>query len=76
MVSLATLDEDGEPLVAGEPWSSDVAADAIRDVAGEGAGLVEAEDGHAFDLAPLLVVTDGAASRSSATTGGAFAPTS
>ena len=60
MVSLpATLDEDGEPLVAGEPWSSDVAADAIRDVAG-GAGLVEAEDGHAFDLAPLLVVTDGA----------------
>ena len=60
MVGLpATLDEDGEPLVA-VSWSSDVAADAIRDVAGEGAGLVEAEDGHAFDLAPLLVVTDGA----------------
>ena len=61
MVGLpATLDGDGEPLVGGEPWSSDVAADAIRDVAGEGAGLVEAENGHAFDLAPLLVVTDGA----------------
>ena len=60
MVALpATLDAGGEPLVAGEPWSSDVAADAIREVAGEGAGLVEAEDGHAFDLAPLLVVTDG-----------------
>ena len=61
MVGLpATLNGNGEPLVAGEPWSSDAAADAIRDVAGENAGLVEAENGHAFDLAPLLVVTDGA----------------
>jgi uncharacterized protein len=55
----ATLGAGGEPLVAGEPWGSSAATAAIRDAAGDGAGLVEAEDGHAFDAAPLLLVTDG-----------------
>jgi uncharacterized protein len=55
----ATLGDGGEALVAGAPWSSEAAAAAIRDVAGEDAALVRAEDGHAFDAAPILLVTDG-----------------
>ena len=35
------------------------AAEAIREVAGAGARPVRAEGGHAFDAAPILVVTDG-----------------
>jgi uncharacterized protein len=56
----ATLGADGEPLVAGEPWDSEPAANAIRAAAGDGAGLLRADDGHAHDAAPILVVTDAA----------------
>jgi uncharacterized protein YcbX len=55
----ATLGETGEPLVAGRAWESDDAAAAIREIGGEGAHLVRAEGGHAHDLAPLLLLTDG-----------------
>jgi uncharacterized protein YcbX len=55
----ATLGDGGEPLVAGEPWGSEAAASAIREVAGEDAALVPADGGHAFDAAPILIVTDG-----------------
>jgi uncharacterized protein len=55
----ATLGDGGEPLVAGEHWTTEAAATAVREVAGEGASLVAADGGHAFDAAPILVVTDG-----------------
>lgn len=55
----ATIGGDGEPLVDGARWDSAQAAAAIREVAGDGAGLVRADGGHAHDLAPILLVTDG-----------------
>jgi uncharacterized protein YcbX len=55
----ATLGDGREPLVAGEPWDSEAAATAIREVAGKDAALVRADGGHAFDAAPILVVTEG-----------------
>ncbi|MQA74676.1 MAG: MOSC domain-containing protein [Solirubrobacterales bacterium] len=61
MVGLeAALGADGEPLVAGRPWDSEAAADAIRAVAGDGATLLRADDGRAHDAAPILVVSDAA----------------
>jgi uncharacterized protein YcbX len=55
-----TLDEDGEPLVDGEPWNSPSVQQKIEASAGPGARLVRNEGGMAFDVLPLLVATDGA----------------
>jgi uncharacterized protein YcbX len=55
----ATLGPEGQPLIAGHPWDSEAAALAIRDAAGDGARPVAADDGHAHDAAPILLVTDG-----------------
>lgn len=61
MIALpATLNGESEPLIDGEPWDSAAAAGTVRGVAGEGARVVRADEGHAFDAAPILVVTDGA----------------
>jgi MOSC domain-containing protein len=55
-----TLDEEGEPLVDGEPWSEAAAQQKVARIAGPGARLVRNESGLAFDILPLLVATDGA----------------
>ena len=55
----ATTGDDGEAIVAGHRWDGEAAAGAIREVGGEGAHIVPADGGHAHDLAPLLVLTDG-----------------
>jgi uncharacterized protein YcbX len=60
MVALpAAIDDEGQPLIAGHRWGSAEASEAIRTVAGDAARVVSADDGHAHDAAPVLVVTDG-----------------
>jgi hypothetical protein len=57
----ATWDEAAaRPLVAGRPWESPEAAEAVRAAAGPGARLVRDETPDRFDVLPLLVATDGA----------------
>jgi MOSC domain-containing protein len=58
-----TLGSDGEPLVAGLPWRSAGAAEAVRNAAGAMARLVRDEGPERFDVLPLLVATDGAVAR-------------
>lgn len=53
------IGSDGVPTVDGRPWTEPEAVDAIRSIAGEGARLVPAGEDR-FDLAPILVATDGA----------------
>lgn len=55
----ATLGADGEPEIAGARWDSAAGAEAVRELAGDGAELVRAEGGHAHDLAHILLVSDG-----------------
>ena len=55
----ATLDDDGEARIAGDPWDAPASLDVIRAVAGPDAELVPAPIG-AFDVLPLSVATDGA----------------
>jgi uncharacterized protein YcbX len=57
----ATLGEDGEPLVDGEPWRSAEALTAVRLTAAEEEATLAAHGGRdGFDVLPLLVATDGA----------------
>jgi uncharacterized protein YcbX len=57
----ATLGEDGEPLVDGEPWRSAEALTAVRLASAEEDAALAAHDGRdGFDVLPLLVATDGA----------------
>jgi MOSC domain-containing protein len=57
----ATLGDDGEPLVEGEPWTSGEALTAVRLAAAEEEATLAAHDGRdGFDVLPLLVATDGA----------------
>lgn len=56
----ATLGEDGEPLINGEPWASPAAAAAVRGAAGDYAQLTRYDGLERFDVLPLLVATDGA----------------
>ncbi|MEX2146381.1 MAG: MOSC N-terminal beta barrel domain-containing protein [Candidatus Rokuibacteriota bacterium] len=57
----ATLGDDGEPLVEGEPWSSEDAVTAVRMAAAEDeATLARHEGREGFDVLPLLIATDGA----------------
>ena len=56
----ATLDQDGEPLVDGKPWTDPAVLAAVRKLVGSDARLVHDEDLDRFDILPLLVVTDGA----------------
>ncbi len=60
MVGLAaTLDADGEPLVAGHPWESSQAAAMIREVAGPNAKLSRPIGAHSHDAAPILLLSTG-----------------
>ena len=56
----ATLDQEGEPLVDGKPWTDPAVLAAVRKLVGSDARLVHDEDLDRFDILPLLVVTDGA----------------
>ena len=57
----ATLGDDGEPFVEGEPWASAEALTAIRLAAAEEEATLAAHLGRdGFDVLPLLVATDGA----------------
>ena len=56
----ATLDQDGNPLVDGEPWNQPAATAAVQKIVGPGARLVHDESLDRFDILPLLVATDGA----------------
>lgn len=56
-----TLDVRGRPLVNGLPWDHSGALAGVRAAAGEDAWLEAAPADERFDVAPLLVVTDGAA---------------
>lgn len=56
-----TLDVHGRPLVNGRPWNGSSALAGVRGAAGEDAWLEAAPADERFDVAPLLVVTDGAA---------------
>jgi uncharacterized protein YcbX len=55
----AATGEDGIPRVAGARWDSAEAAEKIARVAGGGAGLVAYSGPERFDVANLLVATDG-----------------
>jgi uncharacterized protein YcbX len=56
----ASLGPDGEPLVDGEPWSSETIAARVRQAVGEKARLARFDGPERFDVLPLLVATDGA----------------
>jgi len=56
----AALGPDGEPRIAGSPWTSRASGAAIQAAAGADAGLVRYDGRERFDVLPLLVATDGA----------------
>ena len=56
----ATCDEDGEPLVDGEPWSSEGPRRLVEAIAGPAHDRLRDDGPDRFDILPLLVATDGA----------------
>jgi uncharacterized protein len=56
----ATLDEQGNPLVDGRPWTDPAVLASVQEIVGPGARLVHDEGPDRFDILPLLVATDGA----------------
>jgi len=56
----ATLGPDDEPLVDGQPWSSEAVAARIRQAVGPDVQLARYDGPERFDILPLLVATDGA----------------
>ena len=56
----ATLGPDGEPLVDGQPWTSEDVLDRVRAAAGADATLARFDGPERFDVLPLLIATDGA----------------
>jgi uncharacterized protein YcbX len=56
----ATLNQLGQPLVDGKPWTDKGIIAAVREIVGPEANLVEDESLDRFDILPLLVATDGA----------------
>lgn len=59
----AGTDPDGSPTVEGHPWRSEAAARVVRAHGGPDARLVADESPARFDIANLLVATDGAVER-------------
>jgi len=55
-----TLNDSGEPVVDGLPWSNPKVHTAVEDIVGPGAKLVRDDSSDRFDVLPLLVATDGA----------------
>ena len=56
----ARLGPDGEPLVDGQPWTSEDVLERVRGAAGADAILARFDGPERFDVLPLLVATDGA----------------
>jgi len=56
----ARLGDDGEPLVDGEPWASEIVAARIQEAVGPKVRLARFDGPERFDVLPLLVATDGA----------------
>ncbi len=56
----AALDEQGQPVIDGKPWSAPSVLASIQGIVGPGARLVRDESPERFDVLPLLVATDGA----------------
>jgi len=56
----AALDEEGSPLVDGQPWTDPAVLAAVQQIVGPGAQLVRDDSLDRFDILPLLVATDGA----------------
>ena len=56
----ASLGPDGEPLVDGQPWSSEALAERLRRAVGQDVRPVRFDGPERFDVLPLLVATDGA----------------
>ena len=56
----AALDEEGSPLVDGQPWTDPAVLAAVKQIVGPGAKLVRDDSLDRFDILPLLVATDGA----------------
>lgn len=56
----AVTDPRGVPWVAGHPWNTPAAAEAVRAAAGPDAELVAYAGPERFDILSLLVATDGA----------------
>ena len=57
-----SLDDDGEPLIDGLPWSSAAARERVRAVAGPGVEIVRfagTDHGQRYDILPLTVLTTG-----------------
>ena len=55
-----TTNDAGVPLIAGHPWDSAEALAAVRERAGDDAELAAYDGPERFDIANLLVATDGA----------------
>jgi uncharacterized protein len=55
-----TLDEQGNPLIDGLPWTDPDVLATVQQIAGQGARLVRNDSLDRFDVLPLLVATDGA----------------
>jgi uncharacterized protein YcbX len=56
----AALDEQGNLLVDGRPWTDPSVLAAVQQIVGPGARLVRDDSLDRFDILPLLVATDGA----------------
>jgi uncharacterized protein YcbX len=56
----AALDQQGNTLVDGRPWTDPGVLLAVRQIVGPGAQLVRDDSLDRFDILPLLVATDGA----------------
>ena len=55
-----TLGASGDVLVDGFPWRDPEVGRRVREAAGDGTHLVQAQGAERFDILPLLVATDGA----------------
>ena len=58
----AALDEQGNALINGQPWTDPGVLAAVKKLVGPGARLVRDDSLDRFDILPLLVATDGAIS--------------
>jgi len=56
----SALDEQGQPLIDGKPWTDPNVLAAIQRIAGPGTQLAFDDSLNRFDILPLLVATDGA----------------
>jgi uncharacterized protein YcbX len=56
----ASIDQQGNPLIDGRPWTDPVNLASVQKIVGPGARLIQDDSLDRFDVLPLLVATDGA----------------